>query len=348
VWRESDVDDIDRFPARAIAAGPTALPLSEGRLPAGTLDVVAGRDGAERPLDRLVQRSGTEALLVLRDDEVVYERYANGGAADRPHTSFSVAKSFLSTLVGIAIDRGEIERLDAPVTDHVPELLERDERFADVTLRHLLTMSSGLVYEERGLPWSDDATTYYAPDLRAEAISTRVGDEPGRRWHYNNFNPLLVGLVLERATGTSVSDYMERHLWQAMGAEAEGSWSLDSEDSGFEKMESGVNALARDYARFGYLFAHDGQVAGRQVVSADWVREATARDTSRDPADHYQYWWWVDTERPERFFARGNFGQYVYVDPASDVVVVRLGRDDGGEDWPGLLRDVADRVNAAG
>jgi CubicO group peptidase (beta-lactamase class C family) len=157
-----------------------------------------------------------------------------------------------------------------------------------------------------------------------------------------------VGLMLERATGTSVSDYMERHLWQAMGAEAEGSWSLDSEDSGFEKMESGVNALARDYARFGYLFAHDGQVAGRQVVSADWVREATARDTSRDPADHYQYWWWVDTERPERFFARGNFGQYVYVDPASDVVVVRLGRDDGGEDWPGLLRDVADRVNAAG
>ncbi|MGR6965083.1 serine hydrolase domain-containing protein [Geodermatophilus sp. URMC 61] len=347
VWREADVDDVSRFPARVIEAGPTTLTLSEGGLPGGTLDQVTDRDGRERRLEQLVEESTTEALVVLHGDEVVYERYANGGAADRPHTSFSVAKSFLSTLVGIAIDRGEIESLDDPVTDHVPELLDRDERFADVTLRHLVTMSSGLAYEEQGLPWSHDATTYYAPDLRAEALSAEVAGEPGRTWNYNNFNPLLMGLVLERATGTSVSEYMERHLWQPMGADADGSWSLDSEDSGFEKLESGVNAVARDYARFGLLVAHEGRVGDRQVVSAEWVREATARDTSRDPADHYQYWWWVDTERPGRFFARGNFGQYVYVDPATDVVVVRLGRDDGGEYWVELLRDVADRVAAA-
>jgi CubicO group peptidase (beta-lactamase class C family) len=348
VWREADVDDISRFPARVIRAGPTVLALAEGRLPAGTLDEVTDREGDERPLGQLVEDSATEALVVLRDDEVVYERYENGGAADEPHTSFSVAKSFLSTLVGIAIDRGDIDGLDDPVTDRVPELLDRDERFADITLRHLVTMSSGLAYEEQGLPWSDDTTTYYAPDLRAEALSAEVEEEPGRTWHYNNFNPLLMGLVLERATGTSVSEYMARHLWGPMGAEADASWSLDSEDSGFEKLESGVNAVPRDYARFGYLVAHEGRVGDRQVVSAEWVREATARDTSRDPADHYQYWWWVDTERPGRFSARGNFGQYVYVDPATDVVVVRLGRDDGGEQWPELLRDVADRVAAAG
>ncbi len=348
VWREADVDDIARFPARVIEAGPTVLALAEGRLPAGTLDEVTDREGDERPLGQLVEGSATEALVVLRDDEVVYEWYGNGGAADEPHTSFSVAKSFLSTLVGIAIDRGEIESLDDPVTDHVPELLDRDERFADVTLRHLVTMSSGLAYEEQGLPWSHDATTYYAPDLRAEALSAEVEEEPGRTWHYNNFNPLLMGLVLERATGTSVSAYTARHLWGPMGAQADASWSLDSEDSGFEKLESGVNAVARDYARFGYLVAHEGRVGDRQVVGAEWVREATARDTSRDPADHYQYWWWVDTERPGRFSARGNFGQHVYVDPATDVVVVRLGRDDGGEHWPELLRDVADRVAAAG
>ena len=103
-------------------------------------------------------------------------------------------------------------------------------------------------------------------------------------------------------------------------------------------MESGFNARAVDYARFGYLFAHEGRVGDRQVVPAAWVAEATARDTSADPAEHYQYWWWVDTEREGRFSARGNKGQYVYVDPATDVVVVRMGREYGIDDWPAVLR----------
>ncbi len=346
VWFEADVDDIDRFPSRPIPAGDEVLPLRAGELPAGVLDAVRVGDG-ERDLDDLVEATSTTALLVLRDDELLLERYAHGGAADRRHTSFSVAKSYLSTLVGIALERGDIGSLDDPVTEYVPELAERDPRFAGVTLRSLVTMSSGLAYEEAGLPWSDDATTYYAPDLRAEAVSAEVEGPPGERWHYNNFNPLLMGLVLERATGTSVSDYMARHLWQPMGAEADASWSLDSDASGFEKLESGVNAVPRDYARFGYLFAHEGRVGDRQVVDAGWVREATARDTSADPAAHYQYWWWVDTEREGRFYARGNHGQFVYVDPATDVVVVRLGREDGDVPWPEVLRDVADRVGAA-
>jgi CubicO group peptidase (beta-lactamase class C family) len=175
-----------------------------------------------------------------------------------------------------------------------------------------------------------------------------IDEAPGLRWHYDNYNPLLVGLVLERATGTPVAQYASEVLWQPLGAEADASWSADSEEHGFPKMESGFNARAVDYARFGYLFAHEGRVGDRQVVPAAWVAEATARDTSADPAEHYQYWWWVDTEREGRFSARGNKGQYVYVDPATDVVVVRMGRDYGIDDWPAVLRDVADRVQAAG
>jgi CubicO group peptidase (beta-lactamase class C family) len=112
-------------------------------------------------------------------------------------------------------------------------------------------------------------------------------------------------------------------------------------------MESGFNARPIDYARFGYLFAHDGRVGDRQVVPEEWVAEATAADTSTDPAEHYQYWWWVDTDHPGRFSARGNKGQFVYVDPATDVVVVRTGVDFGIDDWPEVLADVVDRVNAA-
>lgn len=125
---------------------------------------------------------------------------------------------------------------------------------------------------------------------------------------------------------------------------------MERRQRGLGLPEGGFNARAVDHARFGYLVAHEGRVGDRQVVPAAWVAEATARDTSADPAEHYQYWWWVDTEREGRFSARGNKGQYVYVyvDPATDVVVVRMGREYGIDDWPAVLRDVADQVRAAG
>jgi CubicO group peptidase (beta-lactamase class C family) len=342
LWLEADTGDWRRFPARAIPAGDDPFRFGEAALPDDALEGVAG----ERGLAALLEETGTTAFLVLRGEDLLVERYLNGASASATQTSFSVAKSWLSTLVGIAVERGEIGSIDDSVTDYAPELLERDARFADITLRHLMTMSSGLRYEEAGLPWSDDAITYYSPDLRAVALSAEVVEPPGQRWHYNNYNALLMGLVLERATGTPVAEYLSEVLWQPMGAEADGSWSLDSDASGFEKMESGLNARARDFARLGYLFAHDGAVARRQVVPAAWVREATANDTSADPAAHYRYWWWVDTERPGRFYARGNHGQFLYVDPATDVVVVRLGERSGleGAGWPEVLRAVVDDV----
>jgi CubicO group peptidase (beta-lactamase class C family) len=348
VWMDADVDDRRRFPALPIPAGDTPLPLRPGSLPAGVLDEVTVPGSGEEDLDALLDRTQTTAFLVLRGDELLVERHPGGGSRESLHTSFSVAKSVLSTLVGIAIARGEIGSLDDPVTDYVPELLDRDPDTARITLRHLVTMSSGLAYEEQGLPWSDDARTYYDPDLRALALTVEVVEPPGHTWLYNNFNPLLVGLALERAVGRPVEEYAAEVLWGPMGAEADASWSADSEATRFPKMESGVNARAVDFARFGLLFAREGRAGDRQVVPASWVAEATARDTTTDPAEHYQYWWWVDPEREGRFSARGNKGQFVYVDPVTDVVVVRTGREAVLEDWPAVLRDVADRVAAAG
>ncbi|WP_336027288.1 serine hydrolase domain-containing protein [Geodermatophilus sp. FMUSA9-8] len=344
VWMDADVDDRLRFPALPVPAGDDVLPLREGSLPDGVLDRVTVPGSGEEDLDALLQRTETTAFVVLRGDEVLLESYGEGQSRESLQTSFSVAKSVLSTLVGLAIERGYIGSLEDPVTTYVPELLDRDPRFAEVTLRHLVTMSSGLSYEEQGLPWSDDALTYYAPDLRALALTAEVEEPPGRTWLYNNYNPLLVGMVLERAVGEPVEEFAAEALWGPMGAEADASWSADSTASGFPKMESGFNARALDYARFGLLFAREGRAGDRQVVPADWVAEATARDTSGDPAEHYQYWWWVDTEREGRFSARGNKGQFVYVDPATDVVVVRTGREAVLEDWTAVLRDVADRV----
>ena len=343
VWLEADTGDLHRFPSRPVAAGDTRFKLTS--CPGGdVLELPVKTAGEQVQLGELLDRTQTTSFLVLRDRCVLTERYGEGAAPEELQTSFSMAKSFLSTLVGLAIARGDLAGLDEPITTYLPELTDRDERYTQITLRHLVTMSSGLAYEEEGLPWSDDAVTYYSPDLRETALSAQVDRPPGEEWHYNNYNPLLMGLILERATGMHATKYMEKYLWQPMGAERDASWSLDSTDSGFEKMESGVNAVARDYARFGYLFAHRGRIAGRQVVPADWVAEATAVDATADPNPGYQYWWWVDDAREHRFMARGNFGQFIYVDDVNDLVVVRTGKDFGIPDWPLVLRQVTDHL----
>ena len=282
-------------------------------------------------------------------DRLVYERYFGGSGRATLQTSFSVAKSFVSTLVGIAIDEGLIGDVDDPVTDYLPELAERDERFGRITLRDLLTMSSGLRYEEPDIPvpWGDDVVTYYGVDLRDVGINgSQIVEPPGVTWHYNNYNPLLLGMVLERATRMSVSHYMATRLWQPIGAEGDATWSLDSERSGFEKLESGLNVAPVDYARFGLLFLHDGEWNGTRIVSEEWVRAATAADMSSDPAADYQYFWWLDVARPGRFYGLGNFGQYVYVAPDADAVIVRNGSDWNidNETWLGTFREIADQL----
>jgi CubicO group peptidase (beta-lactamase class C family) len=347
LWREADVGDQYRFPARTIPAGDEASPL-----PAGVeIDPPAPPSGAEddRAFDEFLRGTGTLGFVVVDDDLLVYERYFGGADRHTRQTSFSVAKSFVSTLIGIAIDEGLIGSVTDPVTEYLPELSERDPRFERITLRDLLTMSSGIRYEEQSLPlpWGDDVDTYYGTDLRDLGLSaTQIVRPPGQEWLYNKYHPLLLGMVLERATGMSVSDYMATKLWQPLGAEADATWNLDSEASGFEKMESGLNATPVDYARFGELFLHAGEWNGQRIVSQDWVREATAADVTTDPAGHYQYFWWIDTQRPDRFYALGNFGQYIYVAPDAGAVIVRNGRDWGVENdtWLSVFRQVADQL----
>jgi CubicO group peptidase (beta-lactamase class C family) len=323
---------------------------------ASQIESIARDIGDGESLEDFLDASGTTAFLVVHDDELLYERYFDVYDETSVQTSFSMAKSFASALVGIAIEEGHIHSVDEPITNYIPELLDRDERFRSITIRHLLTMSSGIKYEEGGdLPWSeeaDDTKTYYATDLRKLALSCRIEGEPGEYFEYNNYNPLLVGMILERATGMPVARYMEEKLWKPMGMEADGSWSLDSTQSGFEKMESGVNAQARDFARFGMLFAKEGRWEGEQLISRRWVEESTRADTSTDPSLDYQYFWWVN--RPDgktsHFSARGKYGQYIYVDPAKDLVIVRLGKEEGEQGygyWIELFEQLTTRLDTS-
>ena len=159
-------------------------------------------------------------------------------------------------------------------------------------------------------------------------------------------------MILERATGMRVSRYLEEKLWKPMGMEADGSWSLDSTSSGFEKMESGVNARARDFARFGMLFAKQGNWEGKQLISQGWIDESTRVDTSTDPSQNYQYFWWVNTPDGEtsHFSARGKYGQYIYVAPEKDLVIVRLGKEEGEQEygyWISFFEEVAAELDVS-
>src|SRR5215204_5901872 len=335
-WGESDYKDLEKFPARTIHNAPPTLPFD--KLPADNpyasqIEAI-GNPSTNGSLEDYLDASGTTAFLLIHDDKVLYEKYFNGYDESSIHTSFSMAKSFASALVGIAIDEGHIKSVDEPITNYLPELLKKDKHFKSITIRNLLTMSSGIKYEEGGdLPWSeeaDDTKTYYSTDLRELALNCRIEGKPEEYFEYNNYNPLLVGMILERATGMHVARYLQQKLWKPLGMEADGSWSLDSKKDGFEKMESGVNARARDFARFGMLFAKEGNWRGKQLISRGWVEESTRAEASTDPSLNYQYFWWVNTpEGKEHFSARGNYGQYIYVAPEKDLVIVRLGKEEG-------------------
>ena len=337
VWGDRTADDWKRLPSRPVRAGSSAV-----RFELVTPDWLADLKIDDMPLDAYLEATHTTAFIVLHGDTLLYEGYFNGASKESVQTSFSMAKSFASTLVGIAIEEGHIASLDDPVTDYIPELGDRDPRFAEITIRHLITMASGLAFERVWSPWSDPSITYWGLDGRAAALNTEIAEPPGLRFHYNDYNPLLIGMVLERATGIHVAEYLETRLWQPMGAEADGSWSLDSERSGFEKMFVGVNGRAIDIAKLGWLFLNEGRNGDRQVVPAAWVEEATRSDTTTDPAARYQYGWWVDESRnPGAYYAEGDLCQFIYVDPDVDLVIVRHGIDCGGSYSIQLFGDIA-------
>ncbi len=346
MWGDARHDDWKRYPSRRVHASET--PVYFAAEATGIFDDFP-IDG--RPFEDYLQSANTTAFIVLHDDALLYEGYFNGSSREATQASLSAAKSFVSTLVGIALHEGYIGSLEDPVTTYIPELLERDARFADITLRHLITMTSGLRFvRDESNPFSDDFITSASPDLRAAALESQIVEAPGIRFHYNDYNPQLIGMVLERATGMPVSAYLETRLWQSMGAEADGSWDMDSERSGFEKMSVGVNGRAIDLAKLGWLYLHGGRNGERQVVPEEWVEDATrASDALRtfrgDPSVHYRHYWWLDLEY-DAYYAEGNFCQFIYVYPPADLVLVRNGSDCGGVYWTGLLGEIAQAIEA--
>lgn len=355
VWRvltsiQSEYEDyLYTFPLRTLTASSDPFVFTDAPDEDRVRSVFEAALGIE-DFDGFLADAHTQALVVIKDDRVLYEGYFNGTQRDTMLTSFSVAKSFDSVLVGMAIDEGFIGSVDDPITIYLPELTERDEGFEDITIKDLLRMAAGLDYQE--LRWfllnGDDPLTTFYPDQRKISLeNTRIVDSPARHFNYNKYHPQLLGMILERSTGMSVTEYTQTRLWDRLGMEYDGAWTIDSDESGFEKMETGLNARAIDYAKLGRLILHGGDWNGVQIVSRSWVEESTGFDASTHNADYYSqsftpfiydngagyyaYMWYgkLREGEPADIAAEGDRGQIIYISPAHDVVMIRNGTDFG-------------------
>ena len=353
VWGDSDVDDyINNLPHSYLSAPPMTFyfdkDLDEGGV-ASTFEAILNVED----FDTFLEEMDTQALIVIQNDAIKYEKYFNGKQRDSMLTSYSVAKSITSALVGIAIAEGYIDSVHDPITKYLPELAERDSLFEEITIKDLLMMASGLEYQETrfGLFNGDDPITSYYTDQRKAALEfTNIKDPPGEYFLYNKYHPQLLGMIVERATSTSITEYTQQKLWNPLGMEFDGSWSLDSEESDFEKMEAGFNARAIDFAKFGRLYLEGGNWDGEQVIPEEWVVESTQVDPERHSdayypdefgqniynnlGGYYKYMWYgyFRGEDGYDFVGEGDHGQFIYISPFKNLIIIRNGMEYGG-DW---------------
>lgn len=322
----------DFFPTSTLTASnkPHVWQMGE------TITLPAGFDyeGTYTSTEDFFEETDTAALLVLKDGIVRYEAYYRTGAQDRVWMSMSVAKSFISALVGIAQADGLISDISDPITDYLPYL--KGSSFDNVPIKDLLQMSSGTAWDETYGKTDSDVSRFgrifalggsltdFLPTLTRESA-------PGTVFHYNSSETQVLSTLLAKVTGKTVTAYMQEKLWTPLGASYDAYWLLDDDE--VEMAFGGLNATARDYARLGELYRQNGNWQGKQIVPARWVADSVRADkrhlTAAGNASSgyrmgYGYQWWLMDGTRGDYSAIGVYNQNIYVDPKSGVVIVKL------------------------
>lgn len=334
IYNFADIKDYKKFPARTLHTGDPPFRFATAPKERAPQEIKKGNESY--PFDDYLKDNKTVAFLIIQNDTIQYEKYFAGYEAESIVPSFSMAKSVTSILIGCAIDEGLINSVNDPVIQYIPELKKKG--FDRVTIEHLLQMTSGLDFNEGYFnPFGDVATFYYGTNLRKAIPKMELKQEPGKSFEYISGNTQLLGLVLERALKTkTVTQYLEEKLWIPLQMEFDASWSLDRKKDGLEKTFCCLNARARDFAKIGRLYLNKGNWNGKQIVSASWVEQSIRMDSSHGSAAYYQYQWWIPTKTGD-FMAQGILGQYIYVNPQKNLIIVRLGKKDGEAGWWTLL-----------
>lgn len=278
--------------------------------------------------EKFFKKYDSRAFLVFKNDQLLFEKYWENHDEKMVSNSFSVAKTVLALLIGIAIDEGHIESLDDPMEKYLPGFKDRDE--GKITLRNLLTMSSGLSWSESGAnPFSDNAESYFGTDLKGQVSRQRLISESGKVFNYQSGNSQLLGFILESATGVDLSKYTEEKLWKKLGMTNEAFWSLDTKN-GDEKAFCCLYATARDFARIGQLLNKKGMIDGEQIIPKWYYEEMIAPADLVDENNlintryGYHIWLYEGWDSPVHY-CRGILGQYIISIPEENLLIIRLG-----------------------
>lgn len=326
------------FPARAIQSSDDPFRFERDERP---LNVEYRFEGQQRTLDQFLEKVTATGLLVIKDDRIVHERYMNGGGPQSTFTSWSVAKSFVSTLVGMALDDGLIASLDDPISDYVPEL--KGSGYDGVPIRHVLQMTSGVDFDETyDDPFSDIQQFFWKVFIfgrRADEVMTTYssGGPSGQVHHYISIDTQALGMMLRRLYDKPLAELLSERIWKPLGMEANAFWNIDeASEEGTEIAFCCINAQLRDFAKLGRLYLMQGNWKGRQLLSRDYVREATTPgaphlEPGGSPYDYgprgYAYQWWVPENYNREYFAAGVWGQYVYVSEPDNLIIARTSVD---------------------
>ena len=323
---QANIDDLDIFEYRAVP--------NTGQRSPWLVSIDKNKKPLSDSLRKTLQTGETVAFLVIKNDSLCYEEYWDGYSDSSYSNSFSMAKSIISILVGVAIDEGKISSVKDPVSKYIPEYANGE--LAKITIEDLLRMASGLNFHESyATPINQTTDAYYGTNLKKLIYSLKAEMPAGVEFKYKSGDTQLLGLVLSAATGKSNSAYASEKLWSKIGAEHDAKWSIDHTD-GDEKAFCCVYSNARDFARIGKLYLQKGRWETQQLVDSNWVNQSISsnglNDENGNKTDYYGYQWWVlKNANYPAFYCRGILGQYIVVVPSKNTIIVRLGKKRGAK-----------------
>ncbi len=333
-WNFADLNDYKKFPKLEVRKGDSVFSFYEpGRNLKFHVPAKYDPDHAYDSFEAFLEDKETVAFLVIRNDSMIYENYFEGYSDSSIIPSFSMAKSVVSALTGIAISEGYIKNTSEPVTNYLRELAHIPG-FTQITIEDLLNMRSGIDFSEGySTPFADMAKYYYGTDLAGYMTKLKVKEKPNLNYDYISVNSLLLGQVIEKATNMKMSEYLQQEIWQPVGMESDASWSIDSEAHQTIKAFCCINAVARDFARFGRLYLNKGTWGGKQIIPESWVERSTSIINNSKDSQGYPYTYCWRVLQNGSFFAKGILGQYLIIYPAKNLIFVRMGKSYADVDW---------------
>lgn len=305
--------------------------VKKGRLDEWELSTNYNQKSLSSKLEALHERNKTISFLAIKDGKLDFEKYWDEGAVTSSTNSFSMAKSIVGMLLGIAMKENKIQNVFQPISEFLPEFanVDEDKYFNhQLEIRHLLSMTAGLEWDEDYYSVSQTSEAYYGSDINNQMLNLKVVKEPGSSYEYQSAATQLLAMVIEKATGQPLAEYASEKLWKHIGANQDASWHTDSEGNAIAFCC--FNSNARDFARLGQLYLNKGRWNGEQIIPEPFVDISTQPNSK---SSNYGYQWWIhNSGSTKAFYMEGHLGQYVVVIPNLNLVFVRLGHKSSRDD----------------